>query len=415
MARPKAIAPARRYHISGQSVVTLDGKDYYLGTHDSPESLARYAVLVTAYQAGGLKLPSGFDLSSLEPQVAALISSLPSEAPQQQAGQPILVRHVTSAYREHLSEKYRAAPKELARRRNRCNEIEATYGDLTVREFGPVRLKEYRDTLVSSGLARTYVNHLTNGIIGIFRHGVSVELVPMSTVDRLRTLEPLRYGQTTARETKARQPVSIEDVRATAKFLSPVLKAMVRVQVATGMRPIELFRMRPCDIDRTGDVWVYSPKTHKTMRSGRPKLIPIVGAAREAIEDYLNREPEAYVFSPAESASWYRAVATANRKTPKSCGNRPGTNRKTNPKRRPKTQFAGTTYQQAVKRAALKAGVPHWYPYQLRHLTATAVRAVLGIEESQALLGHSTALMTAHYARESIEAATRAANVAPQM
>ena len=60
MARPKAKAPARRYHISGQSVVT-DGKDYYLGKHDSLESIARYAVLIGFYQAGGLRLPEDFD------------------------------------------------------------------------------------------------------------------------------------------------------------------------------------------------------------------------------------------------------------------------------------------------------------------------------------------------------------------
>lgn len=46
MPRPKAKAPARRFHVSGQSVCTIAGKDYYLGKHDSPESLARYAVLI---------------------------------------------------------------------------------------------------------------------------------------------------------------------------------------------------------------------------------------------------------------------------------------------------------------------------------------------------------------------------------
>lgn len=30
MARPKAKASSLRYHLSGQSVVTIDGKDYYL-------------------------------------------------------------------------------------------------------------------------------------------------------------------------------------------------------------------------------------------------------------------------------------------------------------------------------------------------------------------------------------------------
>ena len=62
MARPKAKAPTRRYHLSGQSVVTLDGKDFYLGKHDSPESITRYAVLVALYQQNGFKLPDSFTI-----------------------------------------------------------------------------------------------------------------------------------------------------------------------------------------------------------------------------------------------------------------------------------------------------------------------------------------------------------------
>jgi hypothetical protein len=57
MARPKAKAPSLRYHISGQSVTTIDGRDFYLGKHDSPEAFARYAVLIRIYQEHGLCLP----------------------------------------------------------------------------------------------------------------------------------------------------------------------------------------------------------------------------------------------------------------------------------------------------------------------------------------------------------------------
>ena len=74
MARPKAKAPSLRYHISGQSVVTIDGRDYYLGKHDSPESLARYTVLIADYQAGGLKLPADFDTRSVDDRAAALLT-----------------------------------------------------------------------------------------------------------------------------------------------------------------------------------------------------------------------------------------------------------------------------------------------------------------------------------------------------
>lgn len=74
MPRPKAKAPARRFHVSGQSVVTIAGRDYYLGTHDSPESIARYAVLIARYQAGGLTLPEDFTLEGVEGQVSAMLA-----------------------------------------------------------------------------------------------------------------------------------------------------------------------------------------------------------------------------------------------------------------------------------------------------------------------------------------------------
>lgn len=55
MASPKAKAPLRQYHLSGPSRVRIAGRDFYLGKHDSPESIARYAVLSADYQANGLE------------------------------------------------------------------------------------------------------------------------------------------------------------------------------------------------------------------------------------------------------------------------------------------------------------------------------------------------------------------------
>jgi len=174
--------------------------------------------------------------------------------------------------------------------------------------------------------------------------------------------------------------------------------------------------MRPCDIDRSGEVWIYKLSEHKTDWTGRKKAVPLVGDAREAITEYMRRDPKAYLFSPKEAMAWRHAVAAGKRVTPANQGNRPGTNRKQDPKRLPKDRYTTGSYYRAIKRAAEKAGVDHWFPYQLRHLTATVVRAALGLEGGRALLGHSTTLMTAHYAQENIEAAIAAAkSVSPTM
>jgi integrase len=416
MARPKAKAPARTYHISGQSIVRIDGKDFYLGKHDSPESIARYAVLIGIYQANGLRLPDDFEVTSLDERAAVLWGSpAPPTMVTHQEKQPVLVKHVTALFREHMKLKYKHAVEETRRHTRLCERLETMFGDVQADDFGPVKLKSLRDELIKEGTARTYINRLTNCVIAIFKHAVAGELIHVDRVHALKTLEPLRYGQTTAPETVGVEPADLQHVRATSEHLSPLIKSMLRVQIATGMRPKEIFTMRPCDIDRSGDVWIYTPSSHKTKHKGKRRVIPIVGDAREAIIDYLNRDPQAFCFSPSEATAWRHAVAASKRKTPLNQGNRPGTNRKESPQRSPGAQYTANSYARAIQRAAKAAKVPHWHPYQLRHLTATMVRAVLGIEETQALLGHSTAAMTAHYARESVEAATRAANVAPKL
>jgi integrase len=410
------MAPARRYHLSGQSVVTIGGRDYYLGPHDSPESIARYAVLISIYQANGLTLPDGFDAASLDVQAATLLGQLsPQVAAADQAKQPKLVRHITAAYREHTAEKYANTPQEKHRNDRLCDQLDAKFGDLPIDEFGPLKLKAFRADRIAEGLARKYVNRLTNCVIGVFSHAVSCEMVDIEKVAQLKTLEPLRYGQTTAPETKKVTPVSLDVVRKTAEHLSPIVRAMLRIQIATGMRPKELCMMRPIDIDRTGAVWLYRPSSHKTAHTGKTKVLPLIGDAREAITDYLQRDPQAFCFSPIEAMAWRHAVGASKRVTPPNQGNRPGTNVKANPKSKPRDRYDAVSYRQAITRAANAAKVPHWFPYQCRHLTATMVRAALRIEDAQALLGHSTPLMTAHYAQESIEAATRAAKAAPTL
>ncbi len=261
MARPKAKAPALRYHLSGQSVVTIDGRDFYLGKHDSPESIARYAVLVGIYQSGGLCLPDDFDVSMLDSKASFLLTMT---QPTHQAKEPMTVRHVTAGYLVHANVRYAGNQKERQRLKLLCSELDEHDGNLLADSYGPLALQKQRQRWIDSGKSRGYVNRLTSTVVRIFKYAVSQEMVEATTWQRLASVEALREGQTTARESEPVRPVSIEAVRATAKELSPVLKAMLRVHVATGMRPSELCKMRPCDIDRTGPVWMYRPAKHKT-------------------------------------------------------------------------------------------------------------------------------------------------------
>ncbi|GAA4465475.1 site-specific integrase [Novipirellula rosea] len=395
MPRPKKAMPDYRYHVSGQAVVTLDGSDFYLGEYDSPESRAKYFALLSEYNSNGLKAP---------------------DKPKRQIEQTLTVRCVTGEFRQHMKTKYANNVKELRRYRGLCDLIELEYGEEPASDFGPRKLSRLREVFIASGNSRNYVNRQVRNIVLIFKHAVSCEIVKPDQLVSLNSLEPLRYGQTEAPEPDPVTFVEIDIVKATAKHLSPTVKAMVRVQAATGMRPGEVCKMRPCDIDRSREDWIYRPAKHKTAHRGKTKAVPIVGDAREAIVPLLFRDPEAFCFSPQESSQWYRDQRSANRVTPDGPGrNKPGTNVKANPKSRAGDMFSTNGYHQAIKRAAKKAKVDHWFPYQLRHLAGTVVRDALGVEAAQALLGHSKAAMTEHYAKQTEEKAIQAAKAGPSI
>lgn len=396
MPRRKSPQPAYRLHISGQARVELDGRTFYLGQHGSKESWARFHALLAEYNANGQKLPD--------------------DRPQQQTDAPLTVRCVTGEFREQVKVRY-------ANNRTRANHfgwlckfLDETYGDVPVDQFGPRKLAELRDQLILKGNCRRFINTQIRDVIAIFRYGVSRELVTPETLVGLQALDPLRAGQTIARESHPVLPVELDYVRQTAPLLSPVVRAMLRIQLATGMRPSEVANMRPCDVCREKETWIYRPAAHKTVHRGKQRAIPIVGDARDALTPYLERDEHEYCFSPAESVLWHRQQRSEQRVTPLSCGTGPGSRPvKEKPKRAPGKKFTKDAYRRAIERAAKKAGVPHWHPYQLRHLAATQVREALGIEEAQALLGHSHRQMTEHYAQQSLTKAIEAANAAPQL
>lgn len=403
MARPKSQMPALQYHISGNAACKIDGKTYYLGKYGSAESLARYAVLIREYQANGLRVPSDIDLDSM-------VHASATREVENQADDPITVKHVATIYHEHAKSIYDEGSKDLARIKKLTDEIIEHYGDTLADKFGPKSLKEQRKRWIDAGNSRKYCNRLANGVIRMYKHAVAEELVDQGVWQRLRALEPLRLGQTTAKESAPIAPVPIEIVRATAAFLSPTIKAMLRIHIATGMRPSELCRMRPVDIDRTGDVWMYRPPKHKTASRGKARAIPIVGDAQDALVDYLNRKPDSYCFSPAESMAWFRAKQRSERR-----GYGSYKKRKSNPAKQPGDCYDSHSYRRAIQIAAEAAKVAKWHPYQLRHLAGTIVRDALGPEAAQALLGHANIQMTEHYAKISERKAIEAAKHAPKL
>lgn len=118
-------------------------------------------------------------------------------------------------------------------------------------------------------------------------------------------------------------------------------------------------------------------------------------------------DPALTLFSPLRAREERFRVARKNRKsklTPSQLNRR-----KPNPKLAPAAEYTPHTYAHAVRVASRKAGVPHWHPNQLRHLFATEVRRVHGLEAVQVLLGHSRADVTQVYAERDLALASAVA------
>jgi len=198
------------------------------------------------------------------------------------------------------------------------------------------------------------------------------------------------------------------------------------------MRSGELCKMRPCDIDRSSEVWFYKPKSacekqydHKTEYLGHVKIIPIGPKAQTILAKYLLRDSTEFCFKPEESYKQHLQRKSDKRETPLSCGNRPGSNRKGNRKFKP--CYDADTYQKAIKRACkILWPAPDdfskeqkkqwhkehsWHPHQLRHNAATEIRKEFGLDAARAVLGHKNLSITDDYAELDLEKAKEVARL----
>jgi len=164
--------------------------------------------------------------------------------------------------------------------------------------------------------------------------------------------------------------------------------------------------IRPCDLDRSGAVWEYRPESHKTEHHGRERVVFIGPKAQQVLQSYLLRSAESYCFSPVESEKGRRADRHGCRKTPISCGNRPGSNRKRRPKRAAGDRYDTHAYRRSIHRACDKAAVDRWSPNRLRHAAATEIRKRFGLEAAQVTLGHAAADVTQVYAERDLAKAS---------
>jgi len=108
--------------------------------------------------------------------------------------------------------------------------------------------------MVERDWCRNMVNAQVDRVKRMFKWAVAEELVPGDVYHALRAVESLRRGTPGVRDTEPVKPVPVETVDAILPYLQPAMRAVVRVQVLTGMRPGELCQLRVADL-RTTSGW----------------------------------------------------------------------------------------------------------------------------------------------------------------
>jgi len=370
--------PSYRHHKARNlAVVTINGKDHYLGKFGSPESYDKYTQLITEWKTAPLA-------ARPDPNSAITVNELIlayfrfAEGYYVKDGQP-----TDEIYGIHAA----------------LRPLRQLYGKSPAQDFGPLKLKAVREAMINSDLSRKTINQQIGRIKRMFSWGVEEELLSVTIHTALKEVKGLAKGRCRARETPPVSPVSESDMKAVLPFLSDPLQAMVWFQWYTGCRPGSVCILRPCDVDRSSEVWCYYPESHKTEHRGREHRIYIGPQAQEILRPWLDRAADRYCFSPKEAAEYERRkLSKPTTQAEKS--RRPRVKRRGN-------RYTTDSYRRAITRACQRGDVTPWSPNQLRHTRATTIRQLFGLEASQVVLGHSRADVTQIYAERDYDLGVR--------
>ncbi|MFT3880607.1 MAG: site-specific integrase [Gemmatales bacterium] len=242
------------------------------------------------------------------------------------------------------------------------------YGRTLVKEFCPKSLKAVRQKMIRSKLARKVINQRICRLKHVFKWGASEELVPGDVWHQISAIAGLQKGRTAAHETEPVQPVSLEDFERVVSECRPTVAAMARLQLLSGMRPGEVCRITPGQVDRSAPIWIYRPHQHKTSWRGKVREIAIGPRGQDVLRTYLLRCKDDPCLTSAGQGNGKRTTS--------------------------EKPYSPSDYGLYLRRVAKRIGLEPWAPNQLRHTRATEIRQRYGLDQARAVLGHSTPIIT---------------------
>ncbi len=397
--------PKYRRHSGGGARVTIAGKDYMLGPFGSAKSKREYDRLIGEYIVSGRQKSFGVKKEEL------------------------LLSELLVAYLKHAKQAYGVTKRgEYYKVKLAIRPLRRLYGSSELLQFGVLQWKNVRQYVLDGKNGkegdpirvptRRYVNTFMQRVTRIFRWAAGDgDMYPGELALKLERIEPLKVGRTKARETEDVEGVPDEIIEKTLEHLPPVVADLVRIQRLVGCRPGELCSLTAGMVDRSTDIWTVDlGKNHKTAHHGKKRVLYIGPKAQDVLRSYLLRGPEEFLFRPRDSEKKRRQALHDQRVTPLSCGNKPGSNKRTKPLRKPGHCYTAQSYARAVLRGCDKAFPPpegmkkesdieawkkarRWSPNQLRHACAQKVRDEISIEAASSVLGHSDIQTTQIYAK----------------
>ena len=200
--------PGYRLHrASGQAIVSLGGRDFYLGPHGSAESRARYQEVVGRWLAEGRRLPA--EVAKEQRSVSEILLPFVDDCEARFAGR-------------------RGERRMLQRIKAAVRGVRELYGSTPADDFGPRALLAVRQAWVEHGYCRTTVNNLVVVAKAAFKYAARHELVSASVWHGLLTVDALRRGESTAREPRKVRPVPEAFIDAALPYMSVQVAAMHR-------------------------------------------------------------------------------------------------------------------------------------------------------------------------------------------
>ncbi len=161
----------RKHRASGQAVVSIEGRDFYLGPWNSKSSKAEYDRLVSEWLAAGRRLPG---------------SQLPD----------ISIAELIERFWDHVQLWYRhpdgTPTSEVRSYKLPLGILNRLYGETRAEDFGPLALESVRNEMIDKNWKRKSINQHIGRLKRLFKWAVAKQLVLPSVWQALTAVSGYR-------------------------------------------------------------------------------------------------------------------------------------------------------------------------------------------------------------------------------